>query len=166
MKKRLIFLSSLLVVSAVSFLGYYIFTTSQSENKTEENIKKELIAEIDGAVEKPGNYFFIKNQTLRMILANAIIRQEADLSSILLNEKKDRNFSIYIPFIGGEQNKLFWKDIKSINQLINIGISKTIAKKLMDLKEKKENVEWSDIENISGIGDKTLAKLKKLIELA
>ncbi|MGL4184045.1 MAG: MAG0490 family ComEA-like DNA-binding protein [Metamycoplasmataceae bacterium] len=166
MKKRIIFLSSLLILSAVSFLGYYIFTTSKIENKQEENIKKELIAEIDGAVEKPGNYFFIKNQILRTILAKAVIRQEADLTKILLNEKKDRNFSIYIPFIGGEQNKLLWKDIKSIHQLINIGISKNIAKKLMDLKEKKENVEWSDIENISGIGSKTLSKLKNIIELA
>ncbi|WP_282460785.1 hypothetical protein [Mycoplasmopsis bovis] len=77
---------------------------------------------------------------------------------------------LFVPFLKNDtvvqnNNKLNWFEFNNENQLKKFGISKNVAKKLLELRKNKLRIEWDDIRNLKGIGPKTFSKLKKVLIL-
>ncbi|MDK2819741.1 MAG: helix-hairpin-helix domain-containing protein [Mycoplasmataceae bacterium] len=84
-----------------------------------------------------------------------------------MNEKKDKSFEIAVPFKIGEAPKIKYSDIKTVNQLKAIGIKDSISKIIIKYKNENRGMPtWNDIDNLQGIGEKTLAFLKNHLELS
>lgn len=88
---------------------------------------------------------------------------QGDTSAFNLDDLAVENKEIYVPF---KDYKLNWEDLRDDSQLILFGIGKGYAKKIFDFKEQKgKQVSWNDISKISGIGPKTIEKLKTFLIL-
>ncbi|VEU78181.1 hypothetical protein [Mycoplasmopsis columbinasalis] len=63
--------------------------------------------------------------------------------------------------------KIAWNDIKSVRDLLKVGINANLAKKIYELKKiKGNNVTWADIDQLRGVGEKTLETLQSKIKLS
>lgn len=136
--------------------------------KNEPNIiEKKYIATITGAVKNPGNYLFQINQTTREIIFKANVKNVADINLLNLDAKQTQSFEINVPYKIGEIPKLKYSEIKTINQLKAIGIKDSIAKIIIKYKNENKGIPtWEEIDDLPGIGEKTLAYLKEHIDLS
>ena len=145
----------------------YLFNTNFIENKSSIIIDDKLIATISGAVDSPGDYSFIKDQTIREIIFKANVKSSADIHLLGLDFKQNKSFEIIVPYKVGEIPKIKYSDIKTINQLKAIGIKDNISKTIIKYKNTNKGTPiWNEIDDLPGIGEKTLVYLKEHIDLS
>ncbi|MGL5205696.1 MAG: MAG0490 family ComEA-like DNA-binding protein [Metamycoplasmataceae bacterium] len=167
MKKiiKSLFISIALGTSSLVFI--YIFNTFLTDERKIDIINEKYIATITGAVNKPGDYEFKKDQTIREIIFKANVKYSADINLLNLETKQNQSFEINVPYKIGEIPKLKYSEITTINQLKAIGVKDNIAKILIKYKNENKGIPtWEEIDNLSGIGEKTLAFLKEHIDLS
>ncbi len=145
---------------------------------------KRLTVEIKGEVKKPEVYIMEEDSIIKDIIIEAGgITEKGDLSSINQAKKLKDGDCIVIPSVEDSNGRMMTNgggDIKSQgrDEIINIntaskeelmklpGVGEVTAGKIIDYRESNggfSSVE--DIKNISGIGDKTLAKFKEKIDV-
>ncbi|MGL6124888.1 MAG: MAG0490 family ComEA-like DNA-binding protein [Metamycoplasmataceae bacterium] len=167
MKKILKSLVISLTLAASSLIIIYAFNTFFLEKKESNIVSGKCIATITGAVNNPGDYEFEKEQTVREIIFKAKVKHSADINLLDLDSKQNQSFEINIPYKIGEIPKLKYSEIKTINQLKAIGIKDNIAKIIIKYKNENKGIPtWQEIDDLSGIGEKTLAYLKEHIDLS
>lgn len=161
---KTILISILLGASSIGFV--YVVKTNFFEKATIDKTDDKLIATITGAVENPGDYFFKKEQTIREIIFKAQVKNSADIYLLGLEMKQTKSFEIIVPYKIGEKPKLKYSKIESINQLKSLGIKESVAKILIKYKKENRGIPtWKDIDDLPGVGEKTLIYLKENIEL-
>ncbi len=145
----------------------YLFNTNFLENKNSIMIEEKLIATISGAVDSPGEYHFLKDQTIREIIFKADVKSSADIHLLGLDFKQSKSFEIIVPYKVGEIPKIKYSDIKTISQLKAIGVKDNIAKIIIKYKNTNKGIPiWNEIDDLPGIGEKTLVYLKERIDLS
>ncbi|MGL5592104.1 MAG: MAG0490 family ComEA-like DNA-binding protein [Metamycoplasmataceae bacterium] len=167
MKKMMKSLLLSITLGASSLVFIYIFNTFFSDEKQINSINEKFIATITGAVNKPGDYEFRKDQTTREIIFKANVKYSADINLLNLETKRNQSFEINVPYKIGEMPKLKYSEITTINQLKAIGVKDNVAKIIIKYKNENKGIPtWDEIDNLSGIGEKTLAFLKENIDLS
>ena len=150
-----------LLTGGVTYVAFNYFGQPTIVEKTSPI----FLVSIEGAVEKPGDYTFDQPQTVRQIIFQANLKTTADTSSLNLEEVINKDTEISIPYRVGSIEKLKWKDLKSAEQLLKLGVRKKIANLVMDHRSRNEETTWKQIESISGIGPVTINHLQGIIEL-
>ncbi|WP_029609060.1 MAG0490 family ComEA-like DNA-binding protein [Mycoplasma simbae] len=167
MRKRVWILGSVLAAGIFGLaLSLSLDQKQTFISKTNQN--KEVKVKISGAVLHPGEYEVPINSTLKQALIMAKPRADSDLTSIDQNQKIASNITIKIPFkkVNREHKPaISWSQINSLVDLTNLGISKSIAQKLLTHRKNNPSTTWEKINQISGIGSKALEKLKKVLIL-
>ncbi|MGL5590496.1 MAG: MAG0490 family ComEA-like DNA-binding protein [Metamycoplasmataceae bacterium] len=167
MKKIMKSLLISITLGSSSLVFIYIFNTFFSDEKQINIINEKFIATITGAVNKPGDYEFRKDQTTREIIFKANVKYSADINLLNLETKQNQSFEINVPYKIGEKPKLKYSELITINQLKAIGVKDNIAKIIIQYKNENKGIPtWDEIDNLSGIGEKTLAFLKEHIDLS
>ncbi len=178
-----IFIILILIVS----LGYYFGNLSKSRlaynnNKSgiisdqNENINNDellLIVNIKGAVKNPGIYEFPDKSRVNDAVLKAIPLEKADLVTLNLAMFLQDEQDIYIPFIDDDESTEEKKDkLTSINkadedELENVpGIGPVMAKNIIIQRDKIGRFQSIEaLLNVSGIGEKTLEKMRPYIKL-
>lgn len=136
----------------------------------QNNNNTNFYVNVKGEVEQPNKYYFNSSVSMRVILSLAKPTKFADLDNIDINKVFSTNQTIFIPKksinkIENHNKKISWNSINNEKDLTDLGIRPSIAKKLVALRKRKQFVQWSDIEKISGIGPKTLEQLKNILVL-
>lgn len=156
-----------LILGTSSLLIVYIINTNFLNEKQVNILEKKLVAKITGAVHNPGDYLFQKDQTIREIIFKAKVKNSADIHLLGLDLKQKESFEIIVPYKVGEMPKLKYSEIKTINQLKALGIKDNIAKIIIKYKNENKGVPtWKEIDDLPGIGEKTLIYLKENIDLS
>ncbi|MBN0919211.1 MAG0490 family ComEA-like DNA-binding protein [[Mycoplasma] gypis] len=137
-----------------------IFTTKVQK---EDNSSDYIEITINGAVRSEGKIVVQKNRKLREILHKVQILPIADFSKVNFDKIPRPGEIITIPF--KKTAKIRASDIKNINQIMQMGIKKNQAQKIFDYFSKNRKWQWSEIENIHGVGKGSLELLKKNILL-
>ncbi|WP_368853736.1 MAG0490 family ComEA-like DNA-binding protein [[Mycoplasma] falconis] len=123
-----------------------------------EKIKINKIS-ISGAVEYPGEYELKNGSILNDLLKLAILKSGANLENINKNYILKNKEKIYIPYL--ENHKKSIKTVVDSNVLINLKIKKNIAEKIYQFLVKNNyEVQWKDLLEISGVGEKTIEILQ------
>lgn len=167
----------------------FVDATASIENKSEEkynsssskNDYKNIILDIDGAVNKPGVYYMKNNQVLNDLINEAGgLKQDADLSKINRAEKLVDNKKFYIPYKGeenvpnfssasasSEEEEIINLNTASKEQLKTLpGIGDTTAEKIIKYREKVGTFKKiEDLMNVDGIGEGKYNKIKDLISV-
>lgn len=162
MKRIYQYIAIILGFLSIGLIGYF-FTQQKQESKKIE--KKNVEIHVEGAVEYPNIYIVNKGTALRQVLFLAKLKKDADLTKINLNSALLENKRIYIPYLINSENKLNIDNYTDINQLTKHKIAKRIAKAILELKNKNSKITWKDIDNIYGVGQKYLEKLKSILIL-
>lgn len=157
----LIILFSIIVTSSTIFFSTRLNWQVKKDNNGET--EEFITIKINGYVDYPGSYSFKKGVTYIEVLQKAGYGKNSDLSEFDLNKKINKNAKIFVKAI--QTSKIKWKDLYDEKELISRGITKSIAGKVINLRKLKVSIEWTDLEQISGIGPKTLEKLKKILIL-
>lgn len=138
-----------------------------------------IVVNIKGAVEKPGIYEFPVNSRVNDAVLKAVPLTEANLISLNLAMFLKDEQDIYVPYLGDEVNKNDLNGIGensdnsvsvnsgSIEDLEQVpGIGPVMAKKIIEYRENTSHFRAiEDLLNVSGIGEKTLEKLRPYIKL-
>ena len=147
---------SFTVVGGLSFLVYEFFIPKKVViNNSSDN----YVVTIDGAVETPGDYVFNKPKTLREIIFVANVLTNADITLLDLEKVISEDYQVVI-------KKIKWKDLHSVEQLVNLGIKSSVAQTIINHRRQNEKTTWEEILALKGIGQVTLAQLKDIIDLS
>ncbi|UWV77322.1 MAG0490 family ComEA-like DNA-binding protein [Mycoplasmopsis cynos] len=117
---------------------------------------------ISGAAKHIGVHKSLKKLTYRELFFIAKVSENANIEIFKLNNYVPENSEVVVPY---KNYKLKWIYFENINQLSKLGISKKILISLLKHRREKIKTSWANIEKISGIGEKTLEKLKNFLEL-
>ncbi|EMG28540.1 DNA-binding protein, ComEA family [Listeria fleischmannii 1991] len=150
----------------------------QEVEKVENTKKQTVIVDVKGAIKKPGVYeIAVDGRVKDAIAVSGGFTDEADKNAINLAEKlKDEMvitvFKIGETEIASNANTSNQKEQKinvnqaSISDLQEVpGIGEAKAKAILDYREKEGLFQTiDDLKNVSGIGAKTVEKLKEYLE--
>lgn len=160
--------------TSIAVLGVFAFSVSLSFDQKLTYIKpkdesKKFSVNVQGAVRFPNVYTFDKPMKIIEVLKGAQPLSDADLSNIGLSDEISKNTKIYVPHKIHESHlatneTLYWSSFHQIDQLTRLGISKTVAVKLLKHKKTKGVISWEQIEKMK-IGLKNLQKLKQVLIL-
>ena len=141
----------------------YIF--KDSNNFSIQNTSNYWL-EINGAVYNETLYKVKGNTKLKDVIYRAHLLMAADISKIDLNYVIRHDYKIYIPFKKGQEPKINARDGLTQLEINQLGLNANVSKLLFELFAKKGRyVKWEDIDNLKGVGDITIAKLKSLLIL-
>ena len=166
-KKMLnILISSVVCVLAVLCYLLYHFNFFQSSSSSENSkLPKVFNVYISGAVQLQKNFEVKPKTKIYQIIKLAHPLEGIDWSAINQNFEITKDQSIIVPFKEGFKPKINAKDGLSEFEISQLEVSANIKDKLVNLFESNKNVTWNDIDQISGVGSKTLQSLKEQIEL-
>lgn len=165
MNKRKIFLglglfssASIIILMSIGINKY--ISNIKNNNKLFIKNKNEIITiGISGAIEYPDSYEIKKGTKLLEIIKKARLKSGADLNNIDLNLKLEKNQSINIPF--KKDNSISIREVNNVGILEDLGIKKDIAKIILSYFIAKDYlITWQELENLPGVGEKTLTILK------
>ncbi|MGL4343232.1 MAG: MAG0490 family ComEA-like DNA-binding protein [Metamycoplasmataceae bacterium] len=166
MKNKIFLIALIILLILLIFGSYYWINRNDKKSIVFTNNPEDYVAKIKGAISFPGSYSFKKGDTLREILAKAELKYEAELKNINLDEIKNENFEIYIPFLDGFSPKIKYSYLNDEAELINYGLPNKIAKIIFKYKESNRGVPtWDEIDLIPGIGPRALEQIKKVLIL-
>ncbi len=106
------------------------------------------------------------NQNIKLVIIIIVILTTSFIYNKTRPEKKSIKLKKEMIFSGVDENKKLNKNDAELEDYIKAGISLSIAKKIFEYKEivgKVDNLK--DLSRISGIGDKSVEKLAKNIEV-
>lgn len=187
--KKYQMISLFILIFAIMTIGYYFgrnikynhLVDEKSSNLTVENKSEDsvdgdiLVVNIKGAVKNPGIYKFPLNSRINDALLKAEPLENADLLPLNLAMFLEDEQDIFVPFIDekeqGDQdsdgdniisiNKASAKDLELVP-----GIGPVMAENIIEYRKsviRFQNIE--DLLNVSGIGEKTLEKMRPYIKL-
>ncbi|TKA58869.1 hypothetical protein MBOVa_6780 [Mycoplasmopsis bovis 8790] len=167
--KRIIIGSIVSVAVAASTIAITFESKRTSFLKISPDDSDVISIDVSGAVLFKGKHYFKKGVKLREILS-VVKEKNADLTKINLDKEYKSSEKLFVPFLNNDtdvsnSNKLNWFELNTENQLKKFGISKNVAKQLLELRKNKLKIGWDDIRNLKGIGQKTFLKLKKVLIL-
>lgn len=129
--------------------------------------KNSLIkVEVRGEVINEGIYEVENYTTIKDLLDLAILKDEADISGINLNNNLHDKDVIFIPKVNNNEIKISI-NTSNIESLIMIpGIGESTAKKIIEYRDEYGFFNsLEEIKNVKGIGDKKYEKIKDYIRL-
>lgn len=191
LEKKYQMISLFILIFVIVTIGYYggrgikynIFIDDKSSNVIIENKNKnnetidgdKLVVNIKGAVKKPGIYEFPTNSRVNDALQKAEPLENADLLPLNLAMFLKDEQDIYVPFFdekeheveGSNEDKIININKASANDLELVpGIGPVMAGNIIEYRKsviRFQNIE--DLLNVSGIGEKTLEKMRPYIKL-
>ncbi len=149
----------------MSVISYSIYQIIQS-NKKNYSIDLHYQVNVEGAINNPGIYEFNKPKKIREILFQTNVLTNADLNSIDLEKIIDYDYDIIVPYKVGTIKKIKWKNLNSVEQLVNLGVKNSVAQIIINHRRQKETTTWEEILALKGIGPITLTQLKDIIDLS
>lgn len=187
--KKYQMISLFILIFAIMTIGYYLgrnikynhIVDEKSSNLTVENKNEDsidgdiLVVNIKGAVKNPGIYEFPLNSRINDALLKAEPLENADLLPLNLAMFLEDEQDIFVPFIDEEEQGNQDSDgdnIISINKAsaddleLVPGIGPVMAENIIEYRKsviRFQNIE--DLLNVSGIGEKTLEKMRPYIKL-
>lgn len=187
--KKYQMISLFILIFAIMTIGYYFgrnikynhIVDEKSSNLTVENKNEDsidgdiLVVNIKGAVKNPGIYEFPLNSRINDALLKAEPLENADLLPLNLAMFLEDEQDIFVPFIDEEEQGNQDSDgdnIISINKAsaddleLVPGIGPVMAENIIEYRKsviRFQNIE--DLLNVSGIGEKTLEKMRPYIKL-
>ncbi|WP_338822641.1 MAG0490 family ComEA-like DNA-binding protein [Mycoplasmopsis felifaucium] len=167
--KKFWVLGSFILIGAVVSTSAIVFTNSNTKIKNLETKDDNFYIVVSGAVKYPDKYYFDHPVAFSELIKLIEPKQNSNLSKFSLNTKYNSNTTLHIPYINEHlktQNYYIkWENLSSEEELIERGISQTIAKKIV--KHRKENnfATWKDLNELKGIGPKTIEKLQQFLIL-
>ncbi|WP_435130614.1 MAG0490 family ComEA-like DNA-binding protein [Mycoplasma sp. 6243] len=154
-------ISIILIAATLGTLSYFTFFATPQQNTAKKEMIKRYI--LKGAVKQTGIHESSSPLTYRQLFFITKLLPDGDVSAFKLDDLAIENKEIYVPF---KNHQLNWEDLHSINQLTSYGISKSYAQKIIDYKESKGyTTTWDELSKISGIGQKTIEKLRTFLIL-
>ena len=122
--------------------------------------------EVRGEVINEGIYEVENYTTIKDLLDLAILKYEADISGINLNNNLHDKDVIFIPKVNNDEIKISI-NTSNIESLIMIpGIGESTAKKIIEYRDEYGFFNsLEEIKNVKGIGDKKYEKIKDYIRL-
>ena len=122
--------------------------------------------EVRGEVINEGIYEVENYTTIKDLLDLAILKDEADISGINLNNNLHDKDVIFIPKVNNDEIKISI-NTSNIESLIMIpGIGESTAKKIIEYRDEYGFFNsLEEIKNVKGIGDKKYEKIKDYIRL-
>ena len=159
--KKYLWLS--IVFSSFLLLGGWIFINSTLIPNQVYKQKSYLVV-VKGAVYNKMESWILEGTKLKTVIYKAHLLVSADLSKLDLDKKINKDQEIFVPYKEGQEPKINARDGLSYAEIDQLGVNKNVAKALFKLfKEKHNHVTWDDIDNLPGVGEVTLARLKKLL---
>ncbi|MBC1419041.1 helix-hairpin-helix domain-containing protein [Listeria fleischmannii] len=180
------------IVLSIFLVGYMLLQAPNSSAKEEirplpekqevekvENTKKQtVIVDVKGAVKKPGVYeIAVDGRVKDAIAVSGGFTDEADKNTINLAEKLKDEMVITVFKMGEAEIASHANTSNQKEQKINVnqasisdlqgvpGIGEAKAKAIFDYREKEGLFQTiDDLKNVSGIGAKTVEKLKEYLE--
>jgi competence protein ComEA len=189
LEKKYQMISLFIMIFGIITMGYFlgrniknnVSTTEKSseiilEAKKKESIEGEkLVVNIKGAVKNPGIYEFPLNSRVNDALKKAETLENADLLPLNLAMFLKDEQDIFVPFIDDKENgnaEVYSDELISINKAsakdleLVPGIGPVMAVNIIEYR--KSIIRFQSLEdllNVSGIGEKTLEKMRPYIKL-
>lgn len=161
-KKIKIILIVLFSILFFTLSGLYISRENFYNISPISNYKEDIKVKISGQVVFPGEKTFKKGTLLKEIIEKFKPLPNSDLSVFKLQEKQFEDLNLEIkkqkPLLSNNLKEEVFKKIK---------INKSLLAKIQDffLKNKHREITWEDIEQIPGLGSKSLEKLQNNFSL-
>lgn len=161
-KKIKIILIVLFSILFFTLSGLYISRENFYNISPISNYKEDIKVKISGQVVFPGEKTFKKRTLLKEIIEKFKPLPNSDLSVFKLQEKQFEDLNLEIkkqkPLLSNNLKEEVFKKIK---------INKSLLAKIQDffLKNKHRKITWEDIEQIPGLGSKSLEKLQNNFSL-
>ncbi|WP_049757053.1 MAG0490 family ComEA-like DNA-binding protein [Mycoplasma crocodyli] len=154
-----IFLASTCSIFYIVFFDYKIIKESK---KIESNNTYIYITK--GAFKNNDKHISSMQLTYRELFFIQGLLPEANIDSFELSNLAPVNSEIFVPF---NNSLIKWNNIHEINDLVIRGISYKYASLIVNFKNKTtiRNITWQDLNDINGIGPKTIEKLKTFLIL-
>ena len=157
----------MLIRTIVTILFFFLtlasFVSVNSYDINDEEKTYEI--EVKGAVKNPGVYEVKKRETIEDVLMEAILLDDADTSSLNLT----RSLYPYQVIVVGQiaEEKKISINSATIEELDTLtGIGKATAEKIIEYRERNGGFSYlEEIMEVSGIKEKTYAKIKDKISL-
>ena len=157
----------MLIRTIVTILFFFLtlasFVSVNSYDINDEEKTYEI--EVKGAVKNPGVYEVKKSETIEDVLMEAILLDDADTSSLNLT----RSLYPYQVIVVGQiaEEKKISINSATIEELDTLtGIGKATAEKIIEYRERNGGFSYlEEIMEVSGIKEKTYAKIKDKISL-
>lgn len=153
------FIFGTLTVFYISIFDIPILSNDNIKNK-----KNDYVYKTTGAFKYNGSYYSSVKLTYRELFFKQGLLTNSNIKEFNLEELAPTNIDIYVPF---ENLNINWSKLENEKELEIRGVNKKYAKIIIDFKKKntKQNLTWNDILKISGIGIKTVEKLKTFLIL-
>lgn len=141
----------------------FFLATDIKDNHNNDN--DYLLVEIKGAVEKQEVIKIKKGSNINDLLKLVNLNEDADLSTIALQDTLYNNQVIVIPY--KKQYNLISINSADIDQLITLpGIGKTIALRIIEYRNTYGSFNnLDDLKNVKGIGEIKFEKIREYISL-
>lgn len=163
---------SMLFISFVAISSIFSFAVFSPNTGVSEINKNEIIIEFRGHVQYPGKYNIPKGTSLGSIIFKTKPLFGSDLTKFNLDQILNENqvFDISNKTIQKNKNstqneKIYWKNIQSIEDFLKLKISKRISQILWNLRKEKKIISWSELASTAGIGKISLEKLRNSLIL-
>ena len=147
------------------FLSLFLFWQSFSVESIPAEENRRISVEIRGEIKNPGVYEVQLGTTYEDLFAQAVLTDQADISSFSLNTLLYNSQLISVP----EKNsrKLISINSASAEELILLpGIGETIAERIIQYRiEKGSFLTLEDIMNVKGIGYAKFVQIREYITL-
>lgn len=189
LEKKYQMISLFIIIFGILTMGYFlgrsirgnVLTAEKSseiilETKKKESMDEEkIVVNIKGAVKNPGIYEFPLNSRVNDALQKAEPLEKADLLPLNLAMFLKDEQDIFVPYIDDKENgdtDSYSDELISINRAsakdleLVPGIGPVMAGNIIEYR--KSIIRFQSIEdllNVSGIGDKTLEKMRPYIKL-
>jgi len=152
----------LLFIILLSSVIIYLSTDIESKPLEEEKL---INVEIKGYVRNPGTYQLKSGSTLDDLLKEALVQDEADLSSLSLQNILYNGQLIVIP--KKKKETLISINSADISELVTLpGIGEKTAQKIIDYRNEFGSfLSLEELMNVSGIGNAKFNKIKPYITL-
>ncbi|VEU75680.1 Uncharacterised protein [Mycoplasmopsis maculosa] len=166
-KILIIILTAIGIIGSISTIGF-LQNRNISINK---NINKNnnVAVVVKGNVKFPDTYYVEKGIKIKDVLNIANLLNDSDISNIELEKQIYLNETIYVKKTNnlnvGRESKIYLNDLINNQNIYIKGISSNIIKEIQKIVNINKIITWDEIQNIKGVGPKTLAKLKNILVL-
>ncbi|EFF41505.1 MAG0490 family ComEA-like DNA-binding protein [Mycoplasmopsis alligatoris] len=160
--KYFLFICFIATSAIIFYFSFFDYKIAKNDVIHEE---KQIFTYITkGAFKHNGKHLSTRKLTYRELFFIQGLLPESNIDSYELDDFAPFKSEIFVPY---KSANIAWSKIKEINDLATRGIENRYAKILIDFKNKTtlRRISWHDLSEVSGIGIKTIEKLKKFLIL-
>lgn len=167
-KILIIILTAIGIIGSISTIGF-LQNRNISINKNINKNNNNVAVVVKGNVKFPDTYYVEKGTKIKDVLNIANLLNDSDISNIELEKQIYLNETIYVKKTNNlnvnRESKIYLNDLINNQNIYIKGISSNIIKEIQKIVNINKRITWDEIQNIKGVGPKTLAKLKKILVL-